>query len=241
MNSSTHNCGGKFLKLYRTLGFVLLCFLLVLGALAQDRPADKSRSGSDDVVLPPIMKAPSEMKFPKGARKDHVEGEVSFKGTVLPDGTMDEIAEMAGAPVLVSATREMLETWRFNPATRNGQPIAARLLFTVRYEHNNVQWRQTPIDPANYTQMRIRVSQAVLQAIRIKETPPRSPGVRGTVVMTVIVGTDGRVQGLKILQGNPLINPAAEDAVRQWQYRPYLINGVPVEVESQITINFNPY
>lgn len=187
------------------------------------------------------LKVPSAITFPKEAKKEHVEGEVSFSAVVQADGTLNEISDLTGPELLVKATLESLPKWRFNPATRNSQPIAARLRFAIRYERGNVQMHETPLDPANYTQTRIRVSQAILQSLRTKSVIPQSPGARGTVVMEVIVGTDGRVRHVKVLQGSPSINSAAEDAVRQWQYKPYLINGVPLGVESQVTINFNPY
>ena len=61
---------------------------------------------------------------------------------------------------------------------------------------------------------------------------------QGTVVMHAIIGRDGRIEQLQAVSGPPLLIKAAVDAVAQWRYRPYVLNGEPVEVETQITVNF---
>jgi protein TonB len=70
--------------------------------------------------------------------------------------------------------------------------------------------------------------------------PPaaRSARVQGSVVMHAIIGTDGSVQQLRLISGNPLLVRAAMEAVRMWRYRPFLLDGKPVEGETDITINF---
>jgi protein TonB len=67
----------------------------------------------------------------------------------------------------------------------------------------------------------------------------RSARVQGTVVLQAVISKQGAIENLKILSGHPMLAPAAIDAVRQWRYRPYILNGEPVEVETQITVNFS--
>ena len=62
--------------------------------------------------------------------------------------------------------------------------------------------------------------------------------VQGTVMLAAVIGTDGNVQKLQVLSGHPLLTTAAIDAVRQWRYRPYVLNGSPIEVDTRITVNF---
>jgi protein TonB len=68
--------------------------------------------------------------------------------------------------------------------------------------------------------------------------PARRAGVQGEVILQAVIGKDGRIQNLRVISGNPLLVKAAWDAVIQWRYRPYLLDGEPVEVETQITVNF---
>ena len=68
----------------------------------------------------------------------------------------------------------------------------------------------------------------------------RASGQRGSVVLQVVIGRDGGVQDVKFLQGSLMFARAAIDAVRQWRFKPYLMNGRAVSVQSVITLNFKP-
>ncbi len=71
--------------------------------------------------------------------------------------------------------------------------------------------------------------------------PPlaRSARIQGTVVLQAAISKQGTIENLSVLSGHPMLVPAALDAVRQWRYRPYILNNEPVEVETQITVNFS--
>ncbi len=68
----------------------------------------------------------------------------------------------------------------------------------------------------------------------------RDQGLRGTVVLHVRVGKNGRVQQVSTVRGNPILGAAASDAVKRWRYRPFLLNDQPVEGEIVVSINFLP-
>jgi len=94
-------------------------------------------------------------------------------------------------------------------------------------------------------QQRVRVSQGVIQRLKISEVAPSYPveakqaGVQGLVVLAAVIGKDGNIQSLKVLNSpSPALSQAAMDAVKQWKYRPFMLNGTPVEVDTQITVNF---
>ena len=78
----------------------------------------------------------------------------------------------------------------------------------------------------------------------VNKTQPRYPKdarkqrIQGPVVMQAIIGTNGDVVDLRLISGHPLLAPAAMGAVKQWKYRPYMLNGTPVEVETVIILNF---
>jgi len=94
--------------------------------------------------------------------------------------------------------------------------------------------------PAN----RVRVSERVSQAMVVRKVQPNYPAdagaahVQGRVVLSVLIDKDGNVESVRPVSGHPQLAPAAIDAVKQWKYRPYLLNGSPVEVDTQATINF---
>ena len=63
--------------------------------------------------------------------------------------------------------------------------------------------------------------------------------VEGSVVLLAIVGTDGNIENLRVLSGPAILSSAAQQAVRQWHFKPYLQNGQPVETKAKITVNFS--
>jgi len=60
----------------------------------------------------------------------------------------------------------------------------------------------------------------------------------GEVVLQAIISKDGEIKELSLVRGHPMLAPAAIGAVRQWRYRPFLLNGEPVEVETTVTVTF---
>ena len=62
--------------------------------------------------------------------------------------------------------------------------------------------------------------------------------LQGTVILQAMIGSDGAIQDLKVLSGSAILAAAAEQAVRQWRFKPYLHDGVSVETETKITVNF---
>jgi protein TonB len=70
--------------------------------------------------------------------------------------------------------------------------------------------------------------------------PPmaRTARVQGSVVLEAIIDKVGTIKNLQLISGHPLLAGAAVEAVRQWRYRPYVLNGDAIEVETQITVNF---
>lgn len=92
--------------------------------------------------------------------------------------------------------------------------------------------------------VRVRVSQGVSQAFLITKVQPRYPDdarqgrIQGSVVLKAEIDKNGSVEDLILVSGHPLLAPAAIEAVKQWKYKPYLLNGQPVGVETQITVAF---
>ena len=92
--------------------------------------------------------------------------------------------------------------------------------------------------------VRQRLSAGVMAGALIHRVDPvyptlaRAMHLAGEVRLRAIIATDGTVQHLEILSGSPILARAAENAVRQWRYRPTLLSGTPVEVETFITVNF---
>jgi periplasmic protein TonB len=91
---------------------------------------------------------------------------------------------------------------------------------------------------------KLNVSQGVSLGLLLKKVDPVYPSnavrmrVEGTVLLDATISKTGEISNLKVIKGDPMLTRAASDAVKQWKYAPYLLNGEPVEIQTQITIKF---
>lgn len=94
------------------------------------------------------------------------------------------------------------------------------------------------------TPQRVRISQGVTKGLLVHRVEPsypplaRAARVQGEVILSAIISTSGEIENLQLVSGHPMLVPAALTAVRQWRYKPYLLNGQPTEVETTITVIF---
>jgi TonB family protein len=90
----------------------------------------------------------------------------------------------------------------------------------------------------------VKISQGVSQGLLIKRVQPRYPQnalamrVQGAVDLQATINKEGNISNLKVVKGDAVLARAATEAVRQWRYKPYYLNGEPVDIETQITVNF---
>jgi len=98
--------------------------------------------------------------------------------------------------------------------------------------------------PKVATPQRVRVSQGVSAGNLIKRVQPNYPPlarqarIQGQVVLQAEISKEGTIQNLQLISGHPMLAPAAIEAVKQWRYKPYLLNGEPVAVDTQVVVNF---
>jgi TonB family protein len=91
---------------------------------------------------------------------------------------------------------------------------------------------------------RVRVSEGVAKALLIKKVEPEYPQeardqrIQGAVVLQIEISEAGDVKDARLISGHPLLAPPAIEAVKQWKYKPYLLNGEPVQVETRVTVDF---
>lgn len=92
---------------------------------------------------------------------------------------------------------------------------------------------------------RVRVSTGVAVGLLEKKVEPLYPmialkaRIQGTVQLRAVISKDGRIENLQLIEGHPMLVEAAINAVRQWHYKPYLLSGEPVEVETTVSVNFH--
>jgi protein TonB len=98
--------------------------------------------------------------------------------------------------------------------------------------------------PKVATPQRVRVSSGVSTGLLVRKVNPNYPPlarqarIQGTVILQAEISKSGDIQNLRLISGHPMLAPAAIEAVKQWKYKPYLLNGEPVEVETTVQVNF---
>lgn len=91
----------------------------------------------------------------------------------------------------------------------------------------------------------IHVSAGEMQGDVLNKVPPKYPAeakkkkVQGTVVLRAVIAKDGTVKDLKAVSGPKLLRQSSMDAVKQWTYKPYLLNGNPIEVDTTINVIYS--
>lgn len=102
-----------------------------------------------------------------------------------------------------------------------------------------------PAAPPPVVPQRVKISQGVSEGMLLNKVDPRYPvlalraRVQGAVQLRAIISREGTIENLVVINGHPLLVPAALEAVKSWRYRPYLLSGEPVEVETSIIVNFH--
>lgn len=92
---------------------------------------------------------------------------------------------------------------------------------------------------------RIKVSSGVMAGNVLNKVQPQYPAIArsarisGAVILQATISKNGTIENLRVVSGHPMLRQSAIDAVRQWRYKPYYLNQEPVEVETQVTVNFN--
>jgi TonB family protein len=171
---------------------------------------------------------------------------------LFPQGSIRSIrvtglSEQASAALLASLPIHEGDEWNAQTSEKADQAAKAFA------EHLTIRQQSVSQSPGGAAQVdlviaegsqRIKVGGNVQGVMVVSKTPPIYPaaakaaGVSGVVQLSAIIGKDGTVQELKVLSGPPELVPAAMDAVKQWVYKPTMLNGSPVQVETTITINF---
>jgi TonB family protein len=189
----------------------------------------------DSTQLQPIKI--EKAAYPEEASATQLQGRVWVVIHVSETGDVGSVDVVSGDPILAKAAVTAAMKWKFKPFIKGGKPVKAstKIPFDFAFGKNIVDTK--PSDP-------VRVSAGVLQGMVLHKVAPeypealRSARVQGTVLLHVLIGKDGLVKDISVISGQKQLTPAAIGAVQQWRYRPYLLNNEPVEVSSEVKVNF---
>jgi len=192
-------------------------------------------------VSAPVPTFRPEPEYSEEARAAKWQGAVLLQLVVDPSGVPQniQVARSLGLGLDQKAI-EAVQKWRFTPAFKDGQPVPVAANIEV-----NFRLLQSPEQIAAVGGSRpITVGGKVMESRVVQRVPPDYPAnakaarVQGAVELGIIVGPDGKVQNAGVISGSPLLTQAALDAVSQWVYQPFMLNGQPVAVNSTVVVNF---
>ena len=165
-------------------------------------------------------------------------GTRTMEGTAKGARGLDAANVRQSIEALIDSALTSIRQWRYDP------PYEAPLSFTV-----DIQFAKGPEVMAFHARQEgdpIRVGGNIKAPTKIRDVKPvyppvaRDAGVAGVVIVEVRIGADGSVESAHVLRSIPLLDQAALDAVKQWQFEPTLMNGAPVPIMMTVTINFYP-
>jgi TonB family protein len=203
--------------------------------------------------------------YPMGAARNGVQGKVWIELLISETGDVEKADIISGQPDLARAVQEAMKKWKFKPYIRNGKPVkvSTKMPFDFAFQSKVTDVKVPPDSSANApaspasaagtsaegsggdVPQKIRVSSGVAQGLKLHDVQPiyppeaRQSHLQGDVILQATIGKDGLIHDLKVVKGDPVLADAAKGAVEQWRYRPYVIEGHPVEVETTIKVVFH--
>jgi len=207
-------------------------------------------------VTKPIVIYSAAPEYTQEARDANFSGNVLVYLWVDADGNPSHIKVMRGVGMgLDESAVEAISQYKFKPATLEGKPVTVDLYI----EQNFRSLPQTasamaphgpsPVsDPlplqATESTPTARISPGVISGQRLNFVAPAYPDdakaarIQGAVVLHAIIGKDGTIKELAVISGPKELQDSAMNAVKQWTYKPYLLNGEPTAVDTNITVNY---
>jgi TonB family protein len=152
--------------------------------------------------------------------------------------TPEPAAKKSSSPLLVKST-----TFAATKAAASDDESAPQLPVVAAANASSLNGL-IPTEASRPSLATLKVSQGVSQGLLIKKVQPRYPAAalavhaQGTVDIEATIDKQGNVTSPKVLHGDPILAGAAVEAVRQWRYKPYYLDGAPVEIQTQITVKF---
>ena len=200
----------------------------------------KESQGDSTAVVP--VKTQKAVYPPEAAQKG-IQGQVLLKLQISEAGDVESVDVISGDPILAKSAVVAAKEWKFKPFIKNGRPtkISTRVPFDFAF-NTNVSDKAPAVPPGTSTQPNVPAS--AMSGLLLHKVQPVYPEsarrnyIQGTVLLHAVITKDGRISELTPISGPKELIPAAIGAVQQWRYRPYVVNDEPVEVQTEITVNF---
>jgi len=188
--------------------------------------------------------------YPPLARQARIQGTVVLSIVINKDGEVRDPRLVSGHPMLAPAAIEAVRQWKYEPFKSDDRPVEVETIVRVGFrmpEGSEISGpraaRPDSPQPVDIPEL-VRVSMGVMQGLLDHRVDPEYPTdakekhIEGTVVLNVDIDNEGEVARVELVSGHPQLAAAAMDAVLQWKYRPFVLNGEAVAVETTVPAKF---
>ena len=245
---------------------ILVATLMAAAAFAQEKSAPAAMTVAGQGTAPAKETRPPRIRVPADVQDKNVvhrvfaiyppvsskimTGTVGLHVIIAADGTVQKAEYVSGPAYCANSAKTAVEQWKYKPSVLNGQPVEIET--TVNVVCDPFQDRQPPsvlppaAPPAKEAHpVRIRVPADLQEKQLIHRVLPVYPArafdrqITGTVLMRVIISQNGSVRNVNYISGPTELELSAMDAVQEWKYKPAILNGQGVEVETTVKMVYS--
>ena len=194
-----------------------------------------------------VASAPEKISAPAETVASTAKKSTPISVPASPEPTSEAVKTAPAASDAIVVTNEAPKTEEPKPAPQETPDAVAPSLNVASDSGDKAidGLVDTPAAVPHVAPQTLRVSQGVSQGLLVKKVAPVYPPqavqmrLQGAVQMLANISKDGNITNVKVTNGDPILARAATDAVKQWKYKPYYLDGQPMEIQTQITVNFS--
>jgi len=239
--------------------------LLVLGLFAMGNAQESDIAGAgprpaENLSLELVTRV--DPVYPREAEEKNLSGVVLLKVGISESGNVETVQVISGDILLANAAAIAANQWQFKPFLRDGTPTKFSILLpfnlaprpkaprivklvpTTEAAAKPSRLSETSTDRRSIGEKPVRVASGIMQAFLLEKSPTVYPAgaiqakVQGTVKLKVLIGEDGGVKHVEAISGPEQLVDSAIETVRQWKYRPFVLDDKTVYVETIATITY---
>jgi len=230
--------------------FAAYSALLIFAVLAASQDAPQAPIQVPPNSVPTFIVRKVTPVYPPLARQARIQGTVVLRIVIDKEGAVRDPQLVSGHPMLAPAAIEAVKQWRYGRYISDDQPVEVETIVRVNFKMPDGPEMRTPQRSRQDSPLRegvpklVRVSAGIMQGLLEHKVDPEYPAeakekhVEGTVLLNVDIDDEGNVGRVELVSGHPMLAPAAMDAVLAWTYRPFVLNGVAVPVETTVQVQF---
>jgi TonB family protein len=191
--------------------------------------------------------------YPAEAKALHVQGVVVLHAIISKTGDIEDLRVVSGPDLIRQSAIDAVRRWKYRPYMLNGEPTEVETTINVNFTFGG-GGKNAPPAPLPNPQVGVmgsgrpfpppepmHVASGTMASMLIGKVDPVFPAgvsASGSVILCVVVSKAGTVDDVQVLSGPRELAPSVIDSVKQWTYKPYLLNGEPTDVQTTVVAQF---